>query len=261
MVGGSSVRWPGVVDEVDEQRQQQVEHRPRDDDRVALPERLGGQRARAVDGRDRLARILAEQAHVAAERHQRQPVLGLAAREAEEARPEAEREAQHLARRTASRTRSARARARGSARPSSDQRPRPPRAAGSRARAPPTRRAVGRRRAATRPSRQSAASIAASSGAVVVAILRRDRHRRQIRRRRARELRPLLVGDEVDLVQHQQARRLRQAEVGEDRLDRRDLLLARRDRRRRRRAAAGRPRPAPRAWRGTPAPDRAADRG
>ena len=86
----------GEVNEVDEQRQQQVEHRPGDDDRVALPQRLRGQRARPIDGRDRLARILAQQAHVAAERDRRQPVLGLAPGEAEDARAEPEREAQHL---------------------------------------------------------------------------------------------------------------------------------------------------------------------
>ena len=88
---------PGVVHEVDQQRQQQIERRPGDDDRVALPQWLVGQRALAlaIDGRDRVAGILAQQAHVAAERHQRQAVLGLAARDAKQARPEADREAHH----------------------------------------------------------------------------------------------------------------------------------------------------------------------
>ena len=85
-----------VVNEVDDQRQQHVEQRPGDHHRVALPERLGGQRPRPVNRRDRLARILAEQADVAAERHQRQPVLGLAVGEAEQAGAEPQRKAQHL---------------------------------------------------------------------------------------------------------------------------------------------------------------------
>ena len=84
------------MDEVDPDRQEQIEQRPSHHDGIALPERPGEERPLVIVLGNDLVGILAEQAQIAAEGKERQPVFGGAGGEAEQARPKAEREAQHL---------------------------------------------------------------------------------------------------------------------------------------------------------------------
>ena len=200
-----------------------------------MPQRLRRQRARPVDGRDRIAGVLAEQTHVPAERDRRQPVFGLAEGDADDARPEAEREAQHLhvkqlrehevpqlvhqdehaQQHDRGRGDADRAHARSLTREASR---RQARAVGMAARRDVLEPLAGQRRLDRLQQRRRRR-----------AVLRGHGHHREIAVP-TREAHPLGFrrGQEVDLVHHPDPPRLGQAQVRQDRLDGGDLLLVRR---------------------------------
>jgi hypothetical protein len=84
------------VQEVEEDRQQQVGGRPRAQHEHTGPQRLGRQRPVGIRGGNPLAGRMPQQGHVPAQRDRGQAVLGLAHAKAQQRRPEADREPRRL---------------------------------------------------------------------------------------------------------------------------------------------------------------------
>ncbi len=90
------LRIAGQDHEEDQQGEQEIEGRPSSDDQHPLPGRLGQVAPRFLLGRDLLPGHFPGHLHVAAQREDGDPILCLAAGEAEQAWSEPDREAQDL---------------------------------------------------------------------------------------------------------------------------------------------------------------------